>query len=80
MKGCEDCEALRKRVDALEKFVRRLKRDIYPSWVGEDGGKPCHYARDHKGRRFWLPGCMGGAVYGDKDHCTCRPPMISRIG
>lgn len=32
----------------------------------------CHMHTDEDGLRFWLPRCMGGAVYGKKG-CTCDP-------
>ncbi|QDP55189.1 MAG: hypothetical protein Tp170SUR191951_27 [Prokaryotic dsDNA virus sp.] len=32
----------------------------------------CHYEYDEAGNRIMIPGCMGGAVYGDNG-CTCRP-------
>jgi len=39
----------------------------------------CHFETIH-GVKVWLPDCMGGAVYGDKYHCTCergkRPDAI----
>ena len=33
----------------------------------------CHY-ETIDGVRVFFPGCMGGAVYGDKSHCTCVRP------
>ncbi len=33
--------------------------------------QPCHMAIAPDGSRFWLPGCMGGAVAG-RSGCTCR--------
>lgn len=30
----------------------------------------CHHETIN-GISVWIPGCMGGAVYGDKYHCTC---------
>lgn len=41
----------------------------------------CHMATDKEsGTKYWLPGCMGGAVYGDLDYCTCwgTPERITR--
>jgi len=33
----------------------------------------CHIEKDTEtGKRYWLPRCMGGAVYG-KRGCTCDP-------
>lgn len=32
--------------------------------------KRCKYERDEQGNSYWLPQCMGGAVYGP-DGCTC---------
>lgn len=39
--------------------------------------KPCHWWTDPAdGRRYFIPGCMGAAVYGKKG-CTC-PPVAKR--
>jgi hypothetical protein len=37
----------------------------------------CHMAKDENGKRYWLPRCMGGAVYG-KRGCTCDPDENER--
>lgn len=47
-----------------------------PHWFSyEDETPRCHMCRDDGEPAFWLPGCMGGAVYG-RHACTCtaRPP------
>lgn len=31
----------------------------------------CRYEKAPDGSRYWLPDCMGGAVYG-KQGCTCK--------
>jgi hypothetical protein len=36
----------------------------------------CHWSHADDGHRFWLPGCMGGAVYGPH-MCTCPRKMQS---
>lgn len=35
---------------------------------------PCHYYTDKDGTRYFIPGCMGRAVYGEDrlDKCTCN--------
>lgn len=39
----------------------------------------CMWKRDKKIGRWFLPGCMGGAVHGP-DGCTCKKPSTeSRI-
>ena len=37
-----------------------------PSW--------CHKCPDMEG--YIMPGCVGGAVYSDLDHCTCDRPVV----
>lgn len=38
----------------------------------------CHYIRDKEAGRVFLPGCMGGAVYGPYG-CTCEKPSRSSL-
>ena len=38
----------------------------------------CHY-ETIDGVRVFFPGCMGGAVYGDRSHCTCERPTKKDI-
>lgn len=33
-------------------------------------GDRCRWRYDREVGRYWLPGCMGGAVYGESG-CTC---------
>jgi len=32
-----------------------------------------------KNLRVWIPYCMGGAVHGNKNHCTCKSNPVDRI-
>jgi len=60
---------LKNRVEELE---LRLG-EIEPAKKSASGKSPlrCRFVTEG-GTRFWLPQCMGGAVYGDKLHCTCK--------
>ncbi|MDL2289948.1 hypothetical protein LJB95_00905 [Paludibacteraceae bacterium OttesenSCG-928-F17] len=31
----------------------------------------CHYTYTEDGEKIFIPGCMGAAVHGSKDFCTC---------
>ena len=43
----------------------------YALFVKQNGQIKCGMKLDKKtGKKFWLPQCMGGAVYGKKG-CTC---------
>lgn len=37
----------------------------------------CRWERDEEIGRFFLPGCMGGAVYGP-ERCTCPKPVRAK--
>lgn len=39
----------------------------------------CHWRTDAKIGRYFVPGCMGGAVYGE-GRCTCQHRRASTAG
>ena len=60
-------------VAALVRRVRKLEREVFGTASQRHAIKPPKSCgmKTYKGFRYWHPECMGGAVYGDKDHCTC---------
>jgi len=59
-------ESLIARIEALEARVKELENPRRH----KRNPKRCRFVTEGD-VRFWMPECMGGGVYGDKDHCHC---------